>query len=110
MNRLKTDESYYRNLVNRRIKSGKTVKEFCEHEGIAEWRYYNWRKRLENNQVSTDIQVDKTFLPVSVQTDSYPFSPHEKIDISFRDGTTVHLPQNFNETDLSTLCSVLRSN
>jgi transposase-like protein len=42
-------EQAWRELVARQARSGLSVAEFCQREGISAWSLYEWRKRLRPN-------------------------------------------------------------
>lgn len=54
-------ETYWRDGIERRQQSGLTVAEFCGLEGVSTASYYNWRKRLREQEASA-----APFVPVSV--------------------------------------------
>ena len=43
----KTDR--WRELILRQKKSGLSVQEFCQQQGVTGWSLYQWRKRLAHN-------------------------------------------------------------
>ncbi|NJK96400.1 MAG: hypothetical protein HC905_17130 [Bacteroidales bacterium] len=57
------DESKILAILERHKKSGLTVNDFCSNEGIARATFYNWKKKLRNNN-------GKRFIPIEVRNAS----------------------------------------
>ena len=47
-------------ILERYSESGLTVKDFCSNEGIASATFYNWKKKLRDNN-------EKRFIPINVR-------------------------------------------
>lgn len=55
------NREFWQEVLRLRQESGKTVKSFCESEGIPEHRYYYWRKRFADESDTAAAG----FVPVS---------------------------------------------
>jgi transposase-like protein len=51
---------YWREQVAQHGRSGQTVKQFCEAQGIAEQSFYVWRKRLQKQPAMRFALVETT--------------------------------------------------
>lgn len=89
-------EAYWRDAVERRERSGLTVAEFCEIEGVSTASYYNWRKRLSEQDAAGPM-----FVPVSV-TASQPAC----LEIVLTTGAVIRVPDG---TDTRTISAVLQA-
>lgn len=55
------NEDYWRDHLNRCKKSGKTIKAYCEYEGLGLGSFYTWKRRLDNKcESSSDFVALKT--------------------------------------------------
>ena len=52
-------ETEWRDIVEGRRRSGLTVRKYCEREGIREYTFYKWRRRIEGASKSTAREVPK---------------------------------------------------
>jgi hypothetical protein len=53
----------WRERIAAQQRSGLSVKRFCEDQGIAEHRFYAWRKRLRGKQAVRFALVDRGSVP-----------------------------------------------
>ena len=111
-------ESHWRRVVRLQKKSGLSVRDFCEKEGLKECTLQWWRRELArrdqevaNSHPATPAchpgtpAVAPGFLPVCIveADDTHP-RPVPCIEIVMRGGSTVRVPVGF---DLPTLGDVL---
>lgn len=68
-------EQDIRELLAAYSRQDQSVKMFCESRGLAEWRFYSWKKRYGGTQPATDhpagfvaLQVRKMDAPVAAQS------------------------------------------
>ena len=55
--RLQADQ--WRERIAEQQRSGLSIKQFCKQQGIAEHRFYDWRKRLRDKQAVRFALVDR---------------------------------------------------
>lgn len=94
--------------LRRYAKSGLTVVEFCEWEGVSTATFYNWRKKLTGgfgkrpvtgsrrvtlSRAEPEFQLDRTsFLPVRVTPQSAATSDPFRIEIRLANGVCIFVP------------------
>jgi transposase len=49
----------WRERIAEQQRSGLSIKQFCKQQGIAEHRFYDWRKRLRDKQAVRFALVDR---------------------------------------------------
>jgi transposase len=49
----------WRERISEQQRSGLSIKQFCKQQGIAEHRFYDWRKRLRDKQAVHFALVDR---------------------------------------------------
>jgi transposase len=49
----------WRERIAEQQRSGLSIKQFCKQQGIAEHRFYDWRKRLREKQAVRFALVDR---------------------------------------------------
>ena len=95
--------------------SGLTIKQFCENERLAQWRFFYWRKRLQkaSNPLSSHKIIDIN--RESGKANSSDFhkvaevlpSPTE-LRIEFPGGILLHIPDCHDQVLLRHVIDVLR--
>ncbi len=93
-------EAYWRDVVSRQAASGQTVAMFCQREKISPPSFYVWRKKLKRQATSPQ------FVPITISTPATPASA--KFEVRLSGGTTVMVPDGFNEAALRRLLQVAR--
>ncbi len=88
-------ERFWRETIARRARSGLSVREFCEREGLALSTYHYWRRELARRDAEpvgvSPEKVDSSrpaFVPVSLEGRSAA-----AIEIELVDGTIVRVPR-----------------
>ena len=95
--------------------SGLTVREFCVQQGIAEGRFYDWRKRfgsgtkVENTKAAVKDEPAKpaiNFLPVQIKELSANETPiqvltSQRVEIFLDNGSVVRINCELSEDNLS---------
>jgi hypothetical protein len=107
--------------IRRRRKSGLTVAEFCEWEGVSAASFYNWQKKLRGTKSrrqpvelatpegrSQRSQQKAAFLPVHVMQAGATASPVTRIEILLTNGVRVFVPISDFETVENTIAVASR--
>ena len=55
-------EQFWRELIERQQQSGRSIRAFCDSEGVSQPSFFSWRKRLR----SENVQPRSRFLPVQI--------------------------------------------
>ena len=95
---------HWRRLIERWRRSGRSVRDFCEHNGIAIPSFYAWRRRLQQDAPRPDVSQPSeavTFLPVHVQ----PESSDQQLVLA--NGRCLRIPPRFDANALRALLAVL---
>jgi transposase-like protein len=53
----------WRERVVEQVRSGVSIKQFCEQRGFSAWSFYSWRKRLRETEPVRFALVDRTVSP-----------------------------------------------
>jgi len=96
--------------------SGLTVKQFCKNEGIAEWSFYHWRRKLrqltdskpanastENLQVKESTPIAKRFQQIAQLS-----SNDKELKIEFPAGIHLHVHRHCDRQLLRETIAILR--
>lgn len=97
-------EPYWRLVVGRWRRSGRSVRAFCRAEGINEPQFYWWRRKLE--QADRPIPA---FLPVHVIGNLADQSASRSIEVVLANGRTLRVQPGFDAQTLMTLVEVLEA-
>ena len=116
----------WRNRIDRQRRSGQTVAQFCQQEGVSTPNYYRWKRKLQEEQLARRKRATtrrkakpakrrqvKTAAPsvnppfVQLPLPSPPSCPW--IEVVLSEGTIVRLPQQ-NLAALKTVLSALGNN
>jgi transposase-like protein len=106
--------------LRRHEKSGQTVAEFCEWEGVSAAAFYNWRKKLTGGNFTSrslactttvmagrpepESRLDRTaFLPVRVTPQSGATADPSRIEIRLANGVCIFVP----DAEVGTLETVI---
>jgi transposase-like protein len=79
----------WRERLRRFARSGLTVARFCEHEGVSEPSFYQWRKRLQSSADEPHRKARPAFRQVAV-THARPAPAGVAIELC--GGTRIELP------------------
>jgi transposase-like protein len=88
--------------------SGRSVRDFCEHNGIAIPSFYAWRRRLQQDATRPDVSQPPeavTFLPVHVQPE--PSDQEPPLELVLANGRCLRIPPRFDANALRALLAVL---
>jgi hypothetical protein len=94
-------ERQWRRWVGEWRASGLGVRAFCARRGLAEPRFYAWRRLLEERAAA-----NATFLPVQVVADESP-APVSALEVVLADGRTLRVTPGFDAATLRALLTVL---
>ena len=97
-------EPYWRIVIGRWRRSGRSVRAFCRAEGISEPRFYWWRRRLEQ----TDLHKP-AFLPVHVVRDDPDPPPTPTIEVVLANGRSLRVTPGFDPQTLRALVEILEA-
>jgi hypothetical protein len=99
---------HWRRLIERWRRSGRCVRDFCEHAGIAIPSFYAWRRRLQQDARLPDVfqpSAAVTFLPVHVQHE--PSDQQAPLELVLGNGRCLRIPPRFDANALRALLAVL---
>src|SRR5271168_4096582 len=94
-------EQQWRRWIREWRASGLSVREYCEWRGLAEARFYAWRRTLEQR-----LAKSAAFLPVRVVADE-PQSPGGAVELVLAGGRLVRVAPGFDAATLRQLLTVL---
>jgi hypothetical protein len=94
-------EQQWRRWIHEWQTSGLTVRDFCTRRGLAEARFYTWRRQLRRREddLLTLVPVQVLTAPESVQGTA--------LELVVRGGRTVRVPPGFDAPTLRHLLAVL---
>lgn len=89
-------ESLWRRRLRRQPRSGLTIQQFCQREGISTATFHSWKRRLAlRTTLPTPVSsAVSTFVPVIVPS-AFPSQPHGSADlvtIQLANGGQILLP------------------
>jgi hypothetical protein len=85
--------------------SGMSVGKFCEAEGLSEWSFYNWRKKLAGD-CSRRAKQTATSPPTFIEV-AMPKSDHAALELVLSSGHTLRIGSTADNRTLSNVISVL---
>jgi transposase-like protein len=100
------DRQFWQKIIENWQNSGKSIRKFCEAEGLQESTFYNWRKKLTDGQSQVNEQVLKkpsAFIKVAL-----PKNEHAFLELELSSGSTLRIPSGADNKTLSRVLSVLR--
>jgi hypothetical protein len=65
-------EEYWSEIIERHKRSGKSISQFCQDEGLADNRFYYWestlakRRKEKNHNKPPENKIDIPFVPLKV--------------------------------------------
>ena len=81
-------ERTWRERLERQRRSGLSIAAFCEREGVSTAAFYQWRRRL--SEQNSPLQQSPLFVPVTVRAAA-------GVRIELPGGAVVHLPGDADE-------------
>jgi hypothetical protein len=99
---------HWRRLIERWRHSGRSVRDFCEHNDIAIPSFYAWRRRLPQDAPLPELSQPSaaiTFLPIHVQTE--PADQQPPLELVLGNGRCLRIPPRFDANTLRALLAVL---
>lgn len=95
-------EPYWRKVFSRWRRSGLSVREFCQAEGVNEPRFYWWRRKLETAEAPKPA-----FLPVHVIANDAEPVVSQSIEVVLHNGRCLRVPPGFDAETLVKLVELL---
>ena len=99
-------EKVWRQIVTKQAKSGLTVRQFCQREGLHESAFYFWRRTIQERGPKRCTRKQPTFVPL-VLGDVHTAA---SITLELRGGRTLRLSESFPVERLATLAHALDAN
>jgi transposase len=94
-------EQQWRHWIRQWQGSGLSVRAFCARHGLAQPRFYAWRRTLRRRDRATN-----RFLPVRVLPDPAPATP-PSVEVVLAGGRCLRVPPGFDPATLRQLLAVL---
>jgi hypothetical protein len=104
MARVRHDEGFWRERLEKWTASGLSAREFAAREGVREERLFFWKRRLRSSAAIAVAGV--SFAKVSVQPASMEVTS-EPLDVVMRSGHVIRVRPRFDESTLLRLLSIL---
>jgi hypothetical protein len=103
------DVLLWEQIINKRIKSGMSVSEWCKNNEISKTKYHYWNHKISKNQ---NLDKEVTFAEITpiLSNADQAIPNQDKLDdfqIVFRN-IQITVPSNFNQTSLAGLMKVLQ--
>ena len=101
-------EKHWRRLIERWRHSGRSVRDFCKHNGIAIPSFYAWRRRLPQDNPLPDVPQPPeavTFLPLHVQPE--PSDQQPSLELVLANGRCLRILPRFDANTLRALLALL---
>jgi len=95
-------EQFWSDLIGRQQRSGQSIREFCDAEGVSQPSFFSWRKRLR----AQNGQPQSRFLPVQIEMPR-SLTSGGRIEIQLTDGITVRVEPGFDAQALRDVLAVL---
>ncbi len=104
MARVRREEPFWRECVQRWAASGLSAQEFASREGLRKDRLFFWKRRLRESSALAVAGV--SFAKVEIQP-ARPKMTSEALEVVTRSGHTVRVGADFDEGALRRLLTVL---
>lgn len=101
-------ESHWRTVIARWRRSGRTVREFCQAEGISEPSFYAWRRKLAPVETRDPVTAP-AFLPVQIIASEERQRTTGGIEVVLANGRRLHVPPGFDPHTLIQLIALLET-
>jgi hypothetical protein len=85
----------WRKRVNRQLRSGLSIEEYCRREGVSTASFYAWKRRLRISHATAGKPVRRRVSKGQPRAGSFvqvPVAVNSAIEVRFVDGTTVRVP------------------
>jgi hypothetical protein len=96
-------EAHWRRQLQKQKSSGMSVREFCQHQSLAESAFHYWRREIERRDREGNGVGQPAFLAVEVKTPGYESS----IEVALASGHVVRVRGGFDADTLRQLLAVL---
>ena len=89
--------------------SDMSIRKFCKKEGLSEWAFYNWRRKLNNSRKGNcgktipDNNDEPAFVEISL-----PNNNPASVELALRSGNTLKINSRTDKKTLSNTLSVLK--
>ena len=94
----------WRGLVSEQAESGQSAAKFCRDRGLRVWQFYDWKKRLVDDEVAKFVSVEVKPAELAVSSSV----PDDKaIEIRLRRGCSLVVGPGFDASHLRALLAVL---
>ena len=110
----KDEGLFWQKVLAAHSASGLTIRRFCENEGLAVWRFYYWRKKLQGavkspsaGQATSANQAQNKAESRFKQIAEISPSPAQ-LWIEFPDGVSLHIPDCCDPSQLQQVIALLR--
>jgi len=89
--------------------SDMSIRKFCKKEGLSEWAFYNWRRKLNNSRKGNSGKTisDNNDEPAFVEI-SLPNNNPASVELALRSGNTLKINSRTDKKTLSNTLSVLK--
>jgi Transposase len=105
MKRERTEEcAKWRRLVSEQIASGRTVAAFCRDQGLRDWQFYDWKKRVREAEAAKFVAVE-----IAAVAKQAPTATGKAIDVRLPRGRSLVVEPGFDVGHLRALLSVLEA-
>ncbi len=85
--------------------SGMPISKFCKAEGLSQWSFYNWRKRLSGHNAQQNRQADSNS-PAFIEL-TMPRNNHAALELVLRSGNSLRIAPAADKKTLSNVIAVL---
>jgi transposase len=108
-------EKFWRRTIRDQQRSGLSVRDFCQRQGLKDWTFRWWRQELARRDqvpsmatVGEQVDAAPVFLPVQiVDLESVSPRPAPPIEIVLPTGLIVRAPSGFDPRSLGDVLAVL---
>jgi transposase-like protein len=96
-------DSFWRELIDRRMSRRLTVREVCEQAGVSQGSFYQWQKKLRAERLRSEHSVGPTppLVPVRIVDDR-----SREFGLELPNGVRVVIPQGCDEATLQRVVRV----
>ena len=101
-------EAHWRAIVARWRRSGRSVREFCQAEGLSEPSFYAWRRKLTRVEPHGPVAAP-AFLPVQIVANEECRPTTGGIEVVLANGRCLRVAPGFDLPTLVTLVDLLEA-
>ena len=110
------EQQFWQMVFETHQASGLTVKQFCKNEGLAEWSFYHWKKKLRQLTDPKPANTSKENLPTKesapatrrFQQIAQLSSRDKELKIEFPAGINLHVHRHCDRQLLRETIAILR--